>query len=31
MDWDLVALYFDPSSDRHYDKLIIDHWKAEKL
>jgi hypothetical protein len=30
MDWDPEALYFDPSSNRHYGKLINDHWRPEE-
>jgi hypothetical protein len=27
VDWDPEALYFDPSANRHYGKIINDHWK----
>ena len=30
VDWDLEALYFDPSDSRHYGKLINDHWKPDE-
>ena len=29
-DWDPDALYFDPSLNRHYGKVINDHWKVDE-
>jgi hypothetical protein len=29
-DWDPEALYFDPSSNRHYGIIINDHWKLDE-
>ena len=30
MDWNPEGLYFDPSANRHYGKLINDHWKPDE-